>query len=182
MVFNVTEAYALNCSNFKADFQQGQRDGASDARESYPKNTKQHGYPASASSGKDGNCYRAAYNAEYDKVIRGFKGAGPASPSSAASTSKARTFTKNLFSPTPGVICDTFGIKYCADGTGISASYTQQYIGPDAARKLAQYMKGADTTSFVLSNKVECRVREGACFKGKGQRSIDPVFTKVLFP
>jgi hypothetical protein len=43
-------------------------------------------------------------------------------------------------------------------------------------------MAGADMSSFVLSNRVECRVKENACFRSKGSTAIDPVFTKVLFP
>jgi hypothetical protein len=50
-------AYALNCKAQNADFQQGQKDGAADAKESYPKDVNQHGYAASASDGLDGQCY-----------------------------------------------------------------------------------------------------------------------------
>jgi hypothetical protein len=170
-------AHALNCKAQKADFQQGQKDGAADARESYPKDVKQHGYAASASDGLDGQCYRSAYNAAYDKAKKGGKGAAVSAPAP-----KGRKFTKNLFSPASGVICDTYGVKYCADGTGISASFTEQYLGPEAAKKLAEDMAGADMSSFVLSNKIQCRVKENACFKGKGSSTIDPVFTKILFP
>jgi Fels-1 Prophage Protein-like len=174
-----TAGYALNCKKFKADFTQGQKDGAADAKESYPKDVNQHGYAASASDGLDGQCYRSAYNAAYDKAKKGAKGSTPAT---AAPAPKGKKFTKNLFSPASGVICDTYGIKYCADGTGISASFTEQYLGPDVAKKLAEGMAGADMSTFVLSNKIECRVKENACFKSKGSATIDPVFTKVLFP
>jgi hypothetical protein len=172
-------SHALNCAKYKADFQQGQKDGSADAKESYPKDVKQHGYAASVSDGLDGQCYRSAYNAAYDKSKKGSKGKAAAA---AAPAPKGRKFTKNLFSPASGVICDTYGIKYCADGTGISASFTEQYLGADAAKKLAEDMAGAGMSSFVLSNKVECRVKENACFKSKGSATIDPVFTKVLFP
>lgn len=140
---------------------------------------KQHGYAASASEGLDGQCYSRAYNAAYEKAKKGLKGNGGGA---AAPAPKGSKFTKNLFSPASGMICDTYGRKYCADGTGISASFTEQYLGPDAAKKLAEDMAGADTNTFVLSNKIECRVKENACFKGKGGSSIDPVFTKILFP
>jgi hypothetical protein len=70
-----TQAQALNCKKFKVDLQQGQKDGAADAKESYPKDVNQHGYAASASDGLDGQCYRSAYNAAYDKTKNGFKGA-----------------------------------------------------------------------------------------------------------
>lgn len=169
-------AHALNCKAYKADFAQGQKDGTADAKESYPKDVNQHGYAASASDGLDGQCYRSAYNTAYDKAKKSAKG------NAATPAPKGKKFTKNLFSPASGVICDTYGLKYCADGTGISASFTEQYLGPDAAKKLAEDMAGADMSSFVLSNKVECRVKENACFKSKGNSTIDPVFTKVLFP
>jgi hypothetical protein len=170
-------AHALNCKKFKVDFTQGQKDGAADAKESYPKDVSQHGYAASASDGLDGQCYRSAYNAAYDKAKKGAKGSA-----ATARAPKGKKFTKNLFSPASGVICDTYGIKYCADGTGISASFTEQYLGPDIAKKLAEDMASADMSIFVLSNKVECRVKENACFKTKGSSTIDPVFTKILFP
>jgi Fels-1 Prophage Protein-like len=176
-----TNAFALNCKAYKADFAQGQKDGAADAKESYPKDVNQHGYAASASDGADGQCYRSAYNAAYDKAKRSSKGS-VATSSAPAPAVKGRKFTKTLFSPASGVICDTLGVKYCADGAGISASFTQEYLGVDAAKRLAQEMAGADMSSFVLSNRVECRVKENACFRSKGSTAIDPVFTKVLFP
>ena len=138
----------------------------------------QHGYAASASDGVDGQCYRSAYDAAYDKAKTGAKGKTTAAAPKASGTK----FTKNVFSPSSGVICDTFGIAYCADGTGVSASFTQTYLGADAAKKLAETMAGADTSSFVLSNRIQCRTQEKACFKSKGSSVIDPVFTKVLFP
>jgi hypothetical protein len=77
---------------------------------------------------------------------------------------------------------NTLGIKYCADGTGISASFTEQYLGPEAEKQLSQDMAGADMSTFVLSNRIECRTKENACFKSKGSSAIDSVFTRVLFP
>lgn len=176
----VTSSYALNCSKFKADFAQGRKDGTADAKESYPKEVSQHGYSASSSDGLDGQCYRSAYNGAYDKAKKEANGSSAAA--AAIPTSKGRKFTKNLFSPASGVICDTYGIKYCADGTGISASFTEQYLGPDAAKQLAQDLAGADMSNFVLSNGIQCRVKENACFKSKGSSVINPVFTRVVFP
>lgn len=172
-------ASALNCKKNTADVTQGRKDGTADARESYPKDVQQHGYAASGSDGVGGQCYRSAYNAAYDRAKRGAKGKTAAAPAPKATGTK---FTRNVFSPSSGVICDTFGIAYCADGTGVSASSTETYLGADAAKRLAETMAGADTTSFVLSNRIQCRIQEKACFKGKGSSVIDPVFTKVLFP
>lgn len=142
-------AFALNCKAFKVHFTQGRKDGAADAKESYPKDVKQHGYAASVSDGLDAQCYRSAYNAAYDNAKKGSK---EASAGAAAPAPKGRKFTKNLFSPASGVICDTYGVRYCADGTGISASFTEQYLGRDATKKLAEDMAGADMSTFALSN------------------------------
>lgn len=175
-------AYALNCKAQKADFLQGQKDGAADAKESYPKDLNQHGSAASASDGLDGQCYRSAYNAAYDKAKKSVKGA--TSSAGSAPTPKGKKFTKYLFSPASGVICDTLGLAYCADGTGISASFTEQYLGPEAATKLSGEMNNGnfDASSFVMSNRVQCRTKEKACFKSKSGTVIDPVFTQLLFP
>jgi hypothetical protein len=175
-------ACALNCKAQKADFQQGQKDGAVDAKESYPKDVNQHGYAASASDGLDGQCYRCAYNAAYDKARKGVKGA--TSSAGSAPAPKGKKFTKYLFSPASGVICDTLGLAYCVDGTGISASFTEQYLGPEAAKKLSGEMNSGsfDPSSFVMSNRIQCRTKEKACFKSKNGTVIDPVFTQLLFP
>jgi hypothetical protein len=177
-----TQAHALNCKKFKADFQQGQKDGAADAKESYPKDVNQHGYAASASDGLDGQCYRSAYNAAYDKAKKGVK--GTAATTGSAPATKGKKFTKYLFSPAAGVICDTLGMAYCADGTGISASFTEQYLGAEAAKKLSAAMAGGDfdASSFVMSNRIQCRTKEKACFKSKNGTVIDSVFTQILFP
>jgi hypothetical protein len=85
---------------------------------------------------------------------------------------------------TSGVICDTLGMAYCADGTGISASFTEQYLGPEAAKKLSAEMNSGnfDASSFVMSNRIQCRTKEKACFKSKNGTVIDRVFTQIFFP
>jgi hypothetical protein len=85
---------------------------------------------------------------------------------------------------TSGVICDTLDMAYCADGTGISASFTEQYLGPEAAKKLSAEMNSGnfDASSFVMSNRIQCRTKEKACFKSKNGTVIDRVFTQIFFP
>lgn len=180
--FVAAPAYALNCKKFKADFSQGQKDGTADAKESYPKDVHQHAYAASASDGIDGQCYRSAYNAAYDKAKKGVKDA--TSSAGSAPAPQGKKFTKYLFSPATGVICDTLGMAYCADGTGISARFTEQYLGSDAAKKLSAAMSGGDfdSSSFVMSNRIQCRTKDKACFKTKNGTVIDPVFTQILYP
>jgi hypothetical protein len=63
-----------------------------------------------------------------------------------------------VFSPEQGVVCDREG-NFCADGTGISASWTDQYMGSEAARNLGE----VDTAEFVLHNGVMCTVETQSC-------------------
>lgn len=63
-----------------------------------------------------------------------------------------------VFSPEQGVVCDREG-NFCADGTGISASWTDQYMGSEAARNLGE----VDTSEFVLHNGVMCTVETQSC-------------------
>jgi hypothetical protein len=63
-----------------------------------------------------------------------------------------------VFSPEQGVVCDREG-NFCADGTGISASWTDQYLGSEAARNLGE----VDTSEFVLHNGVMCTVETQSC-------------------
>ncbi|MEI6538869.1 MAG: YcgJ family protein [Planctomycetota bacterium] len=67
-------------------------------------------------------------------------------------------YGSGVFSPERGVVCDREG-NFCADGTGISATWTEQYMGAEAAHNLGEY----DTTEFVLHNGVECIVADQAC-------------------
>lgn len=77
-------------------------------------------------------------------------------------------------SPEKGVICDTRG-KWCADGTGLSASWTSQYFGADMASKLS----GAAQDKFGFSNKVNCDVNAQTCTGGAGKAAKK--MTKALF-
>ena len=67
-------------------------------------------------------------------------------------------YGNGVFSPEQGVMCDREG-NFCADGTGISASWTDQYMGSEAAHKLGE----VDTTEFVLHNGVMCTVETQSC-------------------
>jgi Fels-1 Prophage Protein-like len=104
--------------------------------------------------------------------------------SNTAPAQQGQRFGKSVYSPASGVICDTYGTAYCADGTGISMSYTEQYLGAAAVQKFTRMTSGGsfDSANFVLSNGVQCRVAEKACFKGKNSRTVDRAITRVLFP
>jgi hypothetical protein len=67
-------------------------------------------------------------------------------------------YGSGVFSPEKGVICDREG-NFCADGTGISASWTERYMGAEAARKLGE----VDTSEFILHNGVSCVIADQTC-------------------
>lgn len=85
-------------------------------------------------------------------------------------------YGSGVFSPEKGVICDREG-NFCADGTGISSSWTEQYLGAEAARKIAN----ADQSEFVLHNGVECIVADQACnHQGKTDKASKKI-QKMVF-
>ena len=73
-------------------------------------------------------------------------------------------YSKSVFSPERGVICDTYGTAYCADGTGISMSWTEKYLGPKAVTAFNKLTEGGDFdgSEFVLSNGVQCKTKINA--------------------
>lgn len=88
-----------------------------------------------------------------------------------------------VFSPTQGVLCDR-PAGFCADGTGVSASWTQQYLGAAAAHQLSQKMLGSprfDESVFTLSNRVRCSVQAQVCTRGPTGNEIEAKATRVLF-
>ena len=83
-------------------------------------------------------------------------------------------YGKGVYSPEKGVICDGLG-KWCADGTGLSASWTEQYFGGDAASKLS----GATQDTFGFSNRVTCKTANQPCSGGSGKAAKK--MAKMLF-
>lgn len=83
-------------------------------------------------------------------------------------------FGGGVYTPEKGVICDSKG-QWCADGTGLSASWTEQYFGGDAASKLS----GATQDQFGFSNKVECATATRSCTGGSGKAAKK--MAKTLF-
>jgi len=76
-------------------------------------------------------------------------------------------YGSGVASPEKGVICDTRG-KWCADGTGLSASWTSQYFGADAAAKL----DGVEQSSFGYSNRVKCAIATQSCTGGDAAKAM----------
>ena len=99
---------------------------------------------------------------------------GAAAGGSGSGGSAQVDFGNGVYSPEKGVICDGMA-KWCADGTGLSASWTEQYFGGDAAGKLS----GATQDRFGFSNKVSCDVNAQACTGGSGKAAKK--MTKALF-
>ena len=92
-------------------------------------------------------------------------------------------YSKNVFSPERGVICDTYGLAYCADGTGISMSYTEKHLGPKAVTAFNKAHEDGDfdETEFVLSNGVQCKTKINACFVRKNSTEMHEAITQRIW-
>lgn len=100
---------------------------------------------------------------------------------SAAVAGDSIDFGKGVFSPAKGVICDRQA-GFCADGTGISMSFTEQYLGADAAHKFIKQMEGGyDDQNYVLMNGISCQTQKQKCFKTKYSEEVAGKLTKRLF-
>ena len=88
-----------------------------------------------------------------------------------------------VYSPTQGVICDK-PAGFCADGTGVSATWTEKYLGAEAAHKLSANMTdpaGFDGSVFGFSNRVYCDIKAQVCTKDKFSTVVNQAATKTLF-
>lgn len=100
---------------------------------------------------------------------------GTAAASSSGSTGSGKIdYGTGVYSPAKGIICDQRG-GWCADGTGLSASLTEQYYGADAAGQLAD----AAQDVFGFSNHVKCDINSRSCSGGAGKAAKK--MTKMLF-
>ena len=102
-------------------------------------------------------------------------------PSRAAAGDSVKHVGGAVFSPQQGVICDRKS-GFCADGTSISMSWTEKYLGNEAVHKFSKMIEEGsfDETDFTLSNGIRCRTKENACYKSKFSTDLAPV-TKALF-
>lgn len=101
-----------------------------------------------------------------------FSNAG-ASASGSSGSGKV-DYGTGVYSPAKGIICDQRG-SWCADGTGLSASLTEQYYGADAAGQLAD----ATQDVFGFSNHVRCDINSRSCSGGSGKAAKK--MAKMLF-
>jgi hypothetical protein len=92
-------------------------------------------------------------------------------------------YSKYVFSPERGVICDTYGTAYCADGTGISMSWTEKFLGPDAVTAFVKMTEDGDfdETEFVMSNGVHCKTKINACFTQKNGTEMHEAITQRIW-
>jgi len=88
----------------------------------------------------------------------------------AATTASAQQveYANGVFSPEPGVVCDREG-NWCADGTGLSASWTETYLGAEAAHNIAD----ADQSEFVFSGGIQCTIADQACINTDGSAAAE---------
>lgn len=96
-----------------------------------------------------------------------------------ATSADARTFS--VFSPDQGVLCDRKS-GFCADSTGISMTYTEQFLGKKAAAKLMKTMgTDSDMSSFTMSNGLHCEMKQKNCTASKNNDTPDAAANDVLF-
>lgn len=91
-----------------------------------------------------------------------------------------------VFSPVPGVICDSRG-GFCADTEGVALALTKLYLGEAAEKRLMDMIRSGpgvqnfDATTFVLTNKVTCDCKAKVCKVSKYDDKVDVKHTQWLF-
>jgi len=89
--------------------------------------------------------------------------------------------SQTIYSPDQGVLCDRKS-GFCADSTGISMAYTEQFLGKKVAAKLLKTIgTDSDMTTFTMSNGVHCELKENKCTTSKLNDTPDPVATGTFF-
>jgi len=67
-------------------------------------------------------------------------------------------YNEGVFSPERGVLCDRNG-NWCADGTGLSATWTETYLGHEAAHAI----RHSHPHAVTFSNGVTCHFGHMSC-------------------
>jgi uncharacterized protein YecT (DUF1311 family) len=88
-----------------------------------------------------------------------------------------------VYSPDYGVVCDKKA-GFCADREGIALGFTKVYLGEANADKFLKILSSPsfDKTRFTMSNGVYCDAPLRKCYNNKWKESVDPYWTKRLFP
>jgi hypothetical protein len=97
----------------------------------------------------------------------------------------ANTSKKGVYSPGPGVVCDS-AAHFCSDAFGISMGITEMHLGAASAKTLLDMINEVGTDSFnsksfVLSNGVKCDIDSKKCTKSKYDETTDTKTTTWLF-
>jgi hypothetical protein len=87
-----------------------------------------------------------------------------------------------VYSPEKGIICDR-NAGFCADGTGISMTFTEEYLGSKAVKKFSKNIEGGSFNygDFVLSDGRRCKTQEQKCYHDKHGTKVAKTLTKRLF-
>ncbi len=103
-------------------------------------------------------------------------------PMAAMAGDAEKEFGNGVYSPAKGVICDRQA-GFCADGTGISMSFTEQYLGADAVRKFTKMHSDGnfDDQEYTLMNGMHCSTQKQKCFKSKNGNELAEHLTRRLF-
>jgi hypothetical protein len=103
-------------------------------------------------------------------------------PTAARAGDEQKDFGNGVYSPAKGVVCDRQA-GFCADGTGISMSFTEQYLGAEAVRKFTKMTEGGafDDQNYTLMNGNHCETQKQKCFKTKYGKEVAEHLTKRLF-
>ena len=87
-----------------------------------------------------------------------------------------------VFSPEDGILCDK-KVGICADSSGISMAFTQQFLGDRAQQKQMALMKqgGYNQTYFILSDGVACNTADKKCYVSEFDSTVSAAHTRALF-
>lgn len=97
------------------------------------------------------------------------------------SIEKSIKFSKNVFSPESGVICDSKS-QFCSDSHGISLGFTKEYLGEEASNIWSKRLtKDFDSTIFTMSDGIFCDTNQKICKKSKWDDSTDKSITQRIF-
>ena len=88
----------------------------------------------------------------------------------------------SVYFPEHGILCDKKA-GFCADRSGISIGFTQEYLGEAAANKFANLIEkhNMDTSSYTLSNGIYCDSHTKKCYNNKWKDKVDSHYTNKLF-
>jgi len=96
--------------------------------------------------------------------------------------SSKKSHKGSVYSPEHGILCDKKS-GFCADKSGISIGFTQEYLGEASANKFANLIEKhhMDTASYTLSNGIYCDSHTRKCYNNKWKEKVNSHYTNMLF-